>query len=162
VVLPAVAFSQVVVAIHVMAVVVAFGVTFAYPVFGAIGSRLDPRALPWFHRMQQAVSRRVVNPGLLVVLVAGIYLASDLHKWSHFFVQWGLAVAIVLGGLDGGFMVRQYGTLAEIAERDIAAAGTGKVTLSEDYMTAIKRVALVGAVMNILVLATIYLMVVNS
>jgi hypothetical protein len=162
VLVPAVAFHQIVAAIHVMAVVVAFGVTFSYPLFGVVGSRLDPRALPWFHRMQQTISRRLVAPGLLVVLVAGIYLASDLHKWSHFFVQWGVAVVIVLGGLDGGYMVRQYGKLAEIAGRDIAAAADGEMALSADYTATINRVAIVGAVMNVLVLATIYVMVVNS
>ncbi len=81
---------------------------------------------------------------------------------AHFFVQWGVAVAIVLGGLDGGFMVRQYGRLAEISERDIAAAGSGEVAPSAEYMATIKRVAIVGGVMNVLVLATIYVMVVNS
>ena len=31
-----------------------------------------------------------MNPALLVlVLGAGIYLASDGHLWSEFFVQWG-------------------------------------------------------------------------
>jgi hypothetical protein len=158
----AVAFSQVIVAVHVMAVVVTFGVAFSYPLVGAVGSRMDPRALPWYHRMQQLISRRLVSPGLLVVLLAGIYLASDLHKWSHFFVQWGVVVVIVLGGLDGGFMVRHYGKLAEIAERDVAAAGTGEVQLSSDYFATIRRVAIVGGVMNVLVLVTIYVMVVNS
>jgi hypothetical protein len=157
-----VAFSQVIVAVHVMAVVVTFGVAFSYPLVGAVGSRMDPRALPWYHRMQQLISRRLVSPGLLVVLLAGIYLASDLHKWGQFFVQWGVAVVIVLGGLDGGFMVRQYGKLAEIAERDVATAGAGEVQLSPDYFATIRRVAIVGGVMNVLVLVTIYIMVVNS
>jgi hypothetical protein len=158
----AVAFSQVVAAIHVMAVVITFGAAFSYPLVGAVGSRMDPRALPWYHRMQQLISRRMVSPGLLVVLIAGIYLASDLHKWGQFFVQWGVAVVIVLGGLDGGFMVKQYGRLAEIAERDVTAAGAGEVHLSADYFATIRRVAIVGGVMNVLVLATIYIMVVNS
>jgi hypothetical protein len=162
VLVPAVAFSQVVVAIHVMAVVITFGVAFSYPLVGAVGSRMDPRALPWYHRMQQLISRRLVSPGLGVVLIAGIYLASDLHKWSHFFVQWGVAAVIVLGGLDGGFMVKQYGKLAEIAERDVAAAGSGEVQLSADYFSTIRWVAVVGGIMNVIVLATIYIMVVNS
>ena len=37
----AVAFTQVVLAIHIAAIVVGFGVTFAYPLFGLVGN-LDP------------------------------------------------------------------------------------------------------------------------
>ena len=111
-----------------MAVVVAFGVTFAYPVFLGVGRRRDPRAMPWFHRMQQQIGRRVVNPGLTVVVIAGIYLATDLHLWSRFFVQWGVGAALVLGALEGSFMIRYEGRLAELAERDVAAAGEGSVT----------------------------------
>jgi hypothetical protein len=40
---PAVAFVDLVLAVHILAVVVAFGVVFAYPLFGLVGARLDPR-----------------------------------------------------------------------------------------------------------------------
>jgi hypothetical protein len=158
----AVTFPQIVVAIHVMAVVFAFGVTFAYPVFLTVGRRRDPRAMPWFHRMQQQIGRRVINPGLAVVVIAGIYLASDLHVWSHFFVQWGVGAALVLGALEGSVMIRSEGKLAELAERDIAAAGDGPVTFSAEYDAMFKRVGTIGAAMSLLVLATVYVMVVNS
>jgi hypothetical protein len=158
----AVTFPQIVVAIHVMAVVFAFGITFAYPVFLTVGRRRDPRAMPWFHRMQQQIGRRVINPGLAVVVIAGIYLASDLHVWSHFFVQWGVGAALVLGALEGSVMIRSEGKLAELAERDIAAAGNGPVTFSAEYDAMFKRVGTIGAAMSLLVLATIYVMVVNS
>ena len=32
--------------------------------------------------MKVMISRMVINPGLLVILLAGIYLASDLHQWK--------------------------------------------------------------------------------
>ncbi len=158
----AVTFPQVAIAVHVMAVVFAFGVTFAYPVFLTVGRRRDPRAMPWFHRMQQQVGRRVVNPGLTVVVIAGIYLATDLHLWSRFFVQWGVGAALVLGALEGSFMIRYEGRLAELAERDIAAAGEGSVTFSPEYEALLRRVGMIGTAMSLLVLATIYVMVVNS
>ena len=40
---PAVVFYEVVLAVHVMAVVVAFGVTFAFPIVFAVAARHDPR-----------------------------------------------------------------------------------------------------------------------
>jgi hypothetical protein len=158
----AVAFWQVVLAIHIAAVVIAFGVTFAYPIFAAVGARMDPRGLPWFHRMQVQIGRRLITPGLVVVLVAGIYLASKLHQWHHFYVQWGIAAVIVLGGLEGAFMVKQEKKLAGLAERDIAAAGSGEVSLSAEYQALGRRVGSVGALMGLLTLVTLYLMTVHA
>jgi hypothetical protein len=156
---PAVMFWQVVLAIHIAAVMIAFGVTFAYPLFALAGARLDRAALPWFHRMQQLIGRRLISPGLGVVLIAGIYLASKLHQWHAFYVQWGIAVVVILGALEGAFMVRQEGRMAELAERDLAA---GQSDWSPEYLALRQRVGAVGVLMNVLVLVTIYLMAVQA
>lgn len=161
-IVPAVAFWQVILAVHIAAVVIAFGVVFAYPLFGLAGKRLDPRAMPWFHRMQQMIGRRLTSPGLGVILLAGIYLASELHQWHRFYVQWAIAVVIVLGALEGGVMVRREGKLAELAERDIAAAADGAVVFSQEYDALTKQVGTIGAAMTVLVLITIYLMSVQA
>jgi hypothetical protein len=155
-------FWQVVLAIHIAAIVITFGVTFAYPVFALAGARLDPRALPWFHRMQQKVARFQINPGLTLVLLAGIYLASKLHYWHFFFVQWGIGVVIVIGALEGVVMIRGEGRLATLAERDVAAAGDGTVELSDEYRGLAKRIGAVGLFMDVLVLITVYLMTIQS
>src|SRR5271166_4998022 len=88
-----------------MAVVVAFGVTFAYPIMFVVGVRQYPRGLALLHRVEYTIERWLINPALLVVLLAGAYLASDGHHWSEFYVQWGLAVVIVIGGLVGSVMI---------------------------------------------------------
>ena len=62
-------------------------------------------------------------PGLAVVMVCGIYLASKLHLWSSFFVQWGLGVAIVIGAVEGALLAPAERRLIEAADRDVAAAG---------------------------------------
>lgn len=158
----AVAFWQVILALHILAVVIGFGVTFAYPVFFAVGSRLDPRAMPWFHRMQFQLGRRLINPGLLVVVLAGVYLAAKLHQWHAFFVQWGIGAALVLGGLEGAFMMPRERRLAELAERDIARAGDGEVAWSPEYVALARRLGIVGAGMGLLVVVTVYLMTVQA
>ena len=56
-------FSEFVLAIHILAVVVAFGVTFSYPLFARRRRPLDRRAMPWFYRMAGMISRRVISPG---------------------------------------------------------------------------------------------------
>jgi hypothetical protein len=176
VLVPAVAFSDLVLGRHILAVVIAFGVTFAYPLFAIVGARMDPSAMPWFHRMQQVVGRRLVNPALLIVLLAGIYLASHLHQWSAFYVQWGLAAVVVLGGLEGGFMIPREGRLADLAGRDLAAAavplsssapGSGSaaagassatVSLSPEYQALLTWVGIVGALMQLTVVITVFMM----
>jgi hypothetical protein len=160
--LTAVVFWQVVLALHIAAVMIAFGVTFAYPLFVVAGARIDPRAMPWFHRVQVVIGRRLISPGLAIVLLAGIYLASKLHQWHAFYVQWGLAVVIVLGALEGAIIIPGEGKLAELAERDIAASGSGEVTWSPAYDLLMKRVRAAGTVMSVLVLITVYLMTVQA
>jgi hypothetical protein len=158
----AVAFSQIILAVHIAAVVVAFGATFAYPLFAAIGPRLDARSMPWFHRMQEEVGRRLISPALAVVLAAGIYLASDLHQWSRFYVQWGIGAVVVLGAVGGAFFSPNERKLAELARRDVEAAGGGDVDWSVEYRARARREMTVGLAYGVLVLVTIYLMTVQA
>jgi hypothetical protein len=112
--------------------------------------------------MQHMLGQRLITPGLVVILIAGIYLAAHLHQWSSFYVQWGVGAAIVLGGIGGAFFAPREKKLAELAERDIAAAGGGDVVWSAEYEALSKRVAMVGAFSSLLVLVTVYLMTVEA
>jgi hypothetical protein len=158
----AVKFADVALAIHIMAVVVAFGVTFAYPIIFTVGKRLDPRAMPWMHRVQVVISRRLITPGLLVVLVFGIYLASHEHQWSHFYVSWGVGAVIVLGGMAGAFFMPRERRLAELAQRDVDAAGPGELTLSAEYEALAQQVGIGGALADLLILVTILFMTLHT
>src|ERR1700694_985732 len=53
-----------VMALHVVAVVAAFGVTFAYPIMFAAAARSDPRSLPLLYRLEYTTERWLINPGL--------------------------------------------------------------------------------------------------
>jgi hypothetical protein len=161
-VLLAVAFWEVVLALHIIAVVFAFGATFAYPVLLGAVAKADPRALPALYRALHAISQRVIMPGLAAVMVFGIYLASHLHLWSSFFVQWGLGVAIVIGAVEGAYLGRQERRLIEVADRDVAAGGDGAVTFSAEHDSLVRRIGAVGALMDLLVILTIYFMVAHT
>jgi hypothetical protein len=158
---PATTLFEVVLAIHIMAVVVAFGVTFAYPIMFAVGAKHDPRSLPLLHRVEYTIERMLINPGLLLVILAGIYLASKGHFWSQFFVQWGLAAAVVIGGLVGGVMIPTAKRAEEIATRDVAAAGDGEIVMSVEYRALVKRLSIVGSGLSGLVLLTILFMAIQ-
>jgi hypothetical protein len=159
--IPAVTFKDVVLAIHIMAVVVAFGVTFAYPVMFAVAGKRDPRSLPVLHRISYTVERVLVNPGLLLVLLAGIYLASKQHVWSEFFVQWGIAAVVVIGAVVGAVMIPGAKRAERIAARDIQASGDGPISLSEEYQAIVRRLNAVGGLLSLLVLLTILFMAIK-
>jgi hypothetical protein len=167
---PAASLYEVVLAIHIMAVVVAFGVTFAYPIMFAVAAKHGPRSLPLMHRIEYTIERMLINPGLALVLIAGICLASKGHYWSDFFVQWGLAAVVVIGALIGSVMIPTAKRAELAAARDLAAIdagtpGTGSapgaepsVEMSEEYRALVRRLSTVGTLLSLLVLATIAIM----
>jgi hypothetical protein len=146
-------FWQVVLAVHIAAVVITFGVMFAYPVVYLLAGKLDPRGLPWYYRMRVLLGQRLISPGLVLVLAAGIYLASDLHEWSLFFVQWGLGAVVVIGAIGGAFLSPREKKLAEFAENDPGGAG---------YKALARSVVVVDSLVLLLILATIYVMTIQS
>jgi Predicted integral membrane protein (DUF2269) len=154
----AASFYEVVLAVHIMAVVIAFGVTFAYPIMFAVAAKHDPRSLPLVHRIEYTVERMLVNPGLLLVVLAGIYLASKGHYWSDFFVQWGLGAVVVIGALIGAVMIPTAKRAEVAAARDVAAAAGGDVEMGEEYQALVRRLSSVGSLLSLLVLVTIAIM----
>ncbi|HEU0250082.1 MAG TPA: hypothetical protein VFR48_05090 [Solirubrobacteraceae bacterium] len=157
----AVSFYDVVLAVHIAAVVFAFGATFAYPVLLATITKADSRALPALYRAMHAISTRVIMPGLTLVLICGIYMASDAKLWSAFFVQWGLGVVVVIGAIEGMYLSPNEKRLCEIADRDLAASGDGAFQPSTEHDALVKRIGGVGALMDTLVLLTILFMAIK-
>jgi hypothetical protein len=158
----AVTFYTFALAFHIAAIVIAFGITFAYPVMYAVGIRAEPRSMPGLHRIQDSVGKFVISPFLGLALLAGIYLASKLHAWSSFYVQWGLGVIIVLGALGGAFFAPRERRLAELAKRDIAAADQtapgSAVVFGLEYKALRQQLFRVNVAANVLILLTIYFM----
>lgn len=144
----AITLYSVVLAVHIAAVVVAFGVTFAYPIVFTTARR-DPSGVAWFHRMQVRLGRRLIYPGLAVVILAGIYLASKGHYWKEFWVQWSLGASLVIGAVGGSFLLPRERKLAELAERDPS---------SEEYAALGKQVGITGSLLSLLVLVTVFVM----
>jgi hypothetical protein len=163
----AVTFTDLVLAVHILGVVVGFGVTFAYPVFFGVGARMEPSAMPWFFRMMQLLTRQLVYPGLLVVLVCGIYLASKEDQFHAFYVQWGFFAVIAIGAIEGAVMAPRVRTLITVSARDLAAAPTAPAqahsrpsasSFSADYRAAFRQLSVAGAVQSGIVVLTVFFM----
>ncbi len=152
---------DVVVFVHVTGVVVAFGATFAYPFFQGVVERVSPRSVPAMFCAMHTTSRYLVIPGAVVVLAAGIFLTIDRWDFGHLFVTVGLSVIAIVILLGASFFDHHEARAIELSERDVAAAGAGEVELSEEYWEVSKRIARVGMLASLLVLATVFFMVVK-
>jgi hypothetical protein len=141
-------FYEVVVWLHITAVVLAFGPTFAYPMFMANAGRQGPQAIIAVSRAIVTWGRLATTGGLILILLTGLYLADDLWDFGYFFVTWGLAATIVLFGLVHGFFLPR-------TKQVIAAAEGGRVEEIQAIAAQVKRV---GPVANLLVILTIYVM----
>lgn len=142
---------------HIFAVVVAFGPTLAYPAFVLFAERHAPASLPSAYRSMTMADRFLVTPGMIVVLVAGIYLAAKLKINGEVWVMFGLIAIIALFGLTHGYFAPRFRKAGQLAERDLEK-GTA---LSAEYEAVSRQIAIGGAIATSIVVVTIFLMVVQ-
>jgi len=157
--LASVRFFDIVLWLHITSVVIAFGVMFTYPVIVPLTVRNAPRQVAWLHDMQAALGRMVVTPAAALVLITGIYLAADADVFSKWWVAVPLLAILLILGLGGAFFAPRDRKLAELARRDIAAAGEGQVVFSDEYEDLGRQVGTVGAFVVLLVVIVIFVMV---
>jgi hypothetical protein len=142
---------------HILAVVIALGPTFGYGVFFSVLPRY-PRSAPALIAGMRKVDRLLVNPGMIVILIAGIVLlatSSSVWKGSQFFVVWGFIAIIALFGVQHGFFGPKMAELQEIADRDAAAGDT----LSAEFGERSQLIAQVGGATGLLIVLTVFFMV---
>jgi uncharacterized membrane protein len=140
--------------LHILAVVLAFGPTFGYGFFFSVGPQF-PRAMPAVIAGVQKVDRYLVTPGMIVLLVAGIYLQAD-GDWdaSTAFISVGYLAIISLFALQGAFFKPQTRKAGELAERDLKAGDT----LSDEFNAVSERLSKVGGLAGLIVVVTIFFM----
>ena len=99
---------DVVVALHVVATVSAFGVLLAWPWL--------PSASAQAHRARARLLAVVVTRAAALGLVLGAYLATDRGLWSQPWVAGPLAILVVVLGIVGGYLTPAERRLAELCE----------------------------------------------
>jgi uncharacterized membrane protein len=142
---------------HIIAVVVALGPTFGYGVFFSVLPKY-PRAAPALIEGMRRVDRYLVNPGMILLLIAGIVLLADsssVWKGSQFFVIWGFIAIIALFGVQHGFFAPRMAKLQELADRDLQSGDS----FSPEFETESKLIAQVGAATGLLIVLTVFFMV---
>jgi hypothetical protein len=137
---------SVVVALHIIAVVAAYGLPLTAPVLVPYVRRRHPAALPGLHAAQHALNRAVTGPFTVLVLAFGIYLAADGRLWDEPFVGIGIAAVAVIAVVGGGVVVP--------ATRDLARLDPG----SPEYERVYGRYMIAESFLGIVVLLTIFAM----
>jgi uncharacterized membrane protein len=154
-VLAAVTAYNVSVFIHITAVVVGFGATFAESVMFPVAMKLDPRHLPYVHQLQLTINRYFAGPALLVIILTGFYQVSK-GDWSlgDFWISGTLVIALVLGGINGAYFIPSDRRLGAMAARELAVGD-----LSEEYQRRARAQGMMGALTGFLIILAIFLMV---
>ena len=151
-----VTFYSVVVFFHIAAVVIGFGPTFAYGAYMATAQREGGQAIPLIGRTIVFWDRTVNTAAMTLILLTGIYLASDgPYGTGSFFISWGFVAIVILFALTHAFFIPRTRRAVELAERDLAAPG-GK--LSTEFEALSGQLAKVGTAAGLLVILTIYVM----
>jgi hypothetical protein len=142
--------------VHLLAVIVGLGPTYAYPVVLAWVERFAPQAVPPVYAALRRCDRILVTPGLLVVLMAGLYAVSEAKiKVSEPWVSLGIATVIILLGLTHAYFKPRWDRGIELAERDLAGGGE----LSDEFTANSRQIAVAGMLAGLLVIVTVFFMV---
>jgi uncharacterized membrane protein len=157
-----VSFYSVVIFIHIVSAIVAFGVTFAYPIIFRALRPSDLAHAPWFHRVQGNIGKFLISPAAVLILLSGLYLVwKGAYDFGDGFVGGGIAIIVILLGLGGAFFSRKEDQLIALSERDLAAGLGADGKLSDEYESVTQQVARVGMLSSALVLVAVFLMVVK-
>jgi len=156
----AVTFYEFSLFVHITAVVVGFGATFAESIMFPVALKMTPRHLPYVHRLQLAINQWFATPALVVVLATGFYQVAD-GDWNmgDFWISGTIAIVIVIGGLLGAYFIPADRRLGPMVQREIDDAGAGEVTLSAEYQRQSRMEGVVGAIVGVLLVVAIFLMV---
>ena len=155
----AVTFYSVVVWLHISSVVIAFGPTFAFGIYFAIGGRKYPRSIPAIIETQSVIQRSMTTIGGILILITGFYLAGKRYDFSDFFIVWGIIAIVGLIGLVHGFFLPNDTRALRIIKRDLDDAGpTGDFEPSKEFMDVSGLSARVGPIAGLIVILTIYVM----
>jgi uncharacterized membrane protein len=149
--------------IHVTAVVVGFGTTFAESILFPVAMRMSARNLPYVHRLQLTINQFFALPALVIIVATGIYQMSE-GNWNYgdLWVSGTLTIVAILAILLLAFFIPVDRRLLPMIEQTLADAGDRELQLGDlpkEYARWGRLEGLVGMIAGILVIVAIYFMV---
>jgi len=140
---------SVVVAVHIIAAFAAYGLPAAYPLVLPYLRRHHPEALPGVHVIQYRLNVALTGPFTIVLLAAGIYLATDGDRWGEPFTTFGLLAVAIIAVVGGAVIVP--------ATKRLAALDPA----SGEYDTVFRRYLVAEIFLAVVVLLAIFVMAVK-
>ena len=144
----AVSFYDVVLWIHIVAFLIAFGPTYGYGLFLAAAQKAGPGAMIEAVRAMTKWDRIAVTIGGILLLITGHYMAAEHWDFGDFFVNWGNVAVLLILGLTHAFFIPREKRVIEALEQGRA----------EDAQRMGQQIGMVGAFLGLLVIVTIYVM----
>jgi uncharacterized membrane protein len=146
--------------IHITAAIIGLGAPFVEALTYPVAMRLNPRFLPFKHRLQLAINVFLALPALVVVLATGLYQVDELgYQLGDLWLSGTLAIVIVLAVILAAYFIPEDRRLQAMVERDIEASGSSDVVLSAEYSRRVRWEGALGTVADVLVIVAVYLMV---
>jgi Predicted integral membrane protein (DUF2269) len=148
--------------LHVTAVVVGFGVTFAESVMFPVAMKMSARNLPYVHRLQLVINQFFAIPAALIIAGTGIYQVGE-RDWDYgdVWLSGTITILIVIFLVNIFFFIPTDRKLLPIIRKAIADAGDKELKLSDlppTYQRLGRAEGIVGSIMGILLIAAIFLM----
>jgi uncharacterized membrane protein len=149
--------------LHISAVVVGFGATFAESVMFPVAMKMSARNLPYVHRLQLVINQFFALPALVVVVATGIYQMSE-GNWDYgdFWVSGTLTIVVIIALTLIFFFIPTDRRLLPMIEKALADAGDRQLQLADlpkEYQRWGRLEGVVGSILGILLIAAIYFMV---
>lgn len=148
------------VAVHVLAAVIGFGATFAYPAIQLLAERSAPQHLPFALAAILRISRTVAVPGATIVGATGLVRALT-GPYSFERDGWlALSVPLYVAVFAAALLVLtpDLRRAQAEAERMVARAGDGKPVISGEYRRLATRMRIVGGLVGAGVISLVLLM----
>ncbi|MBI2766902.1 MAG: DUF2269 family protein [Chloroflexi bacterium] len=144
--------------LHIIAVVIALGVTFVYPLLQGFAERQGVGATRFMLRFSRRLESMVVLPGAALVFLFGLGLIfndqtgykDDMPAWLTFAMTWYIAAVAVAVFVQRRNVGKALATLEGVPD-------TG--TLPAEYTAVAKQLQIVGGLLGLSVVAIAFLMV---
>jgi hypothetical protein len=151
--------------LHITAVMVGFGSTFAEAIMFPVAVKAGVRNLPYVHKLQLAINQWLATPAMVIILATGFYQVSE-GNWDlgSFWISATLTIVIVIGGLLGAYFIPADRKLGPMVQSEIDALGNREITLadlSEEYQRRARMEGIVGTITGLLLVAAVYIMVIK-
>jgi uncharacterized membrane protein len=148
--------------IHVTAVVVGFGSTFAESVMFPVAMKMSARNLPYVHRLQLVLNQFFGLPALVIVLATGIYqMSAGNWDYGDLWVSGTLTIVAILAIVNLAYFIPADRKLLPMIQAAIAEAGDRELQLSdlpEEYQRKGRLEGIIGALTGILLIVAIFFM----